>query len=239
MSASVPLVKDQYVGDVSDYMKYATLRAWSTQGLSAGLAWMKTEADMGGDGGLTGYLRQPELFRDFDPDLFDGLSEIVAGRRSIGAVVRAKLLSHRFSYEHLVADSRPAREDWFAGLAKLGGQARLLFLDPDNGLEVPSVARGRVGSRRYVFLDELRALHRHDQAVCVYQHFPRVERRPYLNSRLENLAEAWPGDRTFALCSARIALLVSAPKSLADTMLDEAVDVVRRAPAGVGAWLHA
>jgi hypothetical protein len=231
-------VKDQYVGDVNDYLKYATLRAWSSGGISAGLAWMKTERDLRTDGGLTGYLQQPELFRGFDPDLFDGLSEIVADRRSIGAIVRARLLAHRFSYEELVNDSRPLRDTWFAGLAELDGQAPLLFLDPDNGLEVPSVPRGRAGSRRYLFLDEVRELHHREQAVCIYQHFPRVERRRYLNGQLRKLDSAWPGARTFALCSARIALLVSTPKSLADMMLDEAYDLSQRAPAGVGAWLH-
>lgn len=232
-------MKDQYVGDVNDYLKYATLRAWSSRGLSVGLAWMKTEPDLRTDGGLTGYLQQPELFRGFDPDLFDGLSEIVAGRRSIGAVVRARLLAHRFSYEELVGDSRPLRDAWFVGLAELERQASLLFLDPDNGLEVPSVPRGRVGSRRYLFLDEIRTLHHREQAVCIYQHFPRVQRGRYLNDQLQRLDAAWPGARTFALCSARIALLVSTPKSLADVMLDGACDLVRRAPAGIGAWLHA
>ena len=46
----VSSVKDQYVGDVSDYLKYATLRAWSRAGLSTGLAWMRTDADLRPDG---------------------------------------------------------------------------------------------------------------------------------------------------------------------------------------------
>jgi hypothetical protein len=236
---SVPRVKDQYVGDVNDYLKYAMLRAWSHRGIPPGLAWMRTEPDLRSDGGLTGYLQQPELFRSFDPDLFDELSRIVGDGRSIEAVVRARFLAHRFSYEDSLGDSRPARDAWFARLAELADQAPILFLDPDNGLEIASVLRGRAGSRRYVFLDEIATLHHRDRAVCVYQHFPRVERRRYLDTQLQRLGAAWPGARAFALCSGRIGLLVSAPKSLADTLADEASDLVRRAPPGVGAWLHA
>jgi hypothetical protein len=140
----VSSVKDQYVGDVSDYLKYATLRAWSRAGLSTGLAWMRTDADLRPDGSLTRYLERPESYRGLDADLFDGLARIVAsGRRSVRAVVDAELVVPSFSYETVLGDGRVARSAWFAGLTELADTAQVIFLDPDNGLEVSSIRRGR------------------------------------------------------------------------------------------------
>jgi hypothetical protein len=232
-------MKDQYVGDVSDYLKYATLRAWQAKGLSVGLAWMLTEPDVRSDGRLTRYLARPELYRQLDPELFDALAKLMAsGRRSIRAVVDLELVVASFSYDSLLWDGREARDAWFGGLVEHTGAAQILFLDPDNGLEVASLPRGRSGSRRYVYLEELRALWLADQAVVVYQHFPRVAREAYLDAQLRQLAEVWPGSLTFAVCSPRIALLVSVPAAFADTMLDAVRTLVVRDAGGVGARIH-
>lgn len=228
-------MKDQYVGDVSDYLKYAALRAWAHEGLTIGLAWMRTEPDLRSDGGLTRYLASPDLHRRLDPELFDGLQDLVAtGRRSVRALIEAKLLAHRFSYETLLDDSSEARAAWFSGLAQRAGQADVLFFDPDNGLEVASVRRGRSGSRRYVYLDELAGLWRPGQAVAVYQHFPRTARAPYLEAQLRRLGEAWPGTLSFAVCSPRIALLLSVPAALSDVMLDAVSALAARGTGAIG-----
>lgn len=227
------------MGDVSDYLKYATLRAWSRVGLVAGLVWMLTAGDARSDGGLTGYLHRARTHRDFDPELFDGLERIVAeGRRSVRAVMETGLLGGAFSYESRLGDGPSMRASWFDGLAERSCDAPVLFFDPDNGLEIASVARGRSGSCRYLFLNELASLARPDQAVCVYQHFPRVARAAYLDIQLARLAAAWPGGVGFAVCSSRIALLVSAPASIGDQMLRAARAVVDRDAGRMGSWLH-
>lgn len=232
-------MKDQYVGDVSDYLKYATLRAWLGAGLSVGVGWMRTEPDRRPDGGLTSYLARPELYRDLDSELFDGLAHLVASRRrSIRSVMDMELLSVGFSYELMLRDDTYARDAWFAGLAQHAKEANVLFLDPDNGLEVASVPRGRSGSRRYVYLKELAALWRADQAVAVYQHFPRVPRAAYLDEQLRRLSEVWPSELTFAVCSPRIALLLSVPSSLSDLVLDATRALLDRDAGDIAARLH-
>jgi hypothetical protein len=71
-------VKDQYVGDVSDYRKYALLRA-HTKGssLNLGICWMLTPDDGGNDGNHLQYLATPERCKPQDPELFDLLKGIV------------------------------------------------------------------------------------------------------------------------------------------------------------------
>lgn len=232
-------MKDQYVGDVSDYLKYAMLRAWRARGLSIALAWMRTDPDVRSDGGLVRYLGRPQLYRHLDPELFDGLAQLVAtDQRSIRKVVEMDLIAGSYSYEALLHDDREARHAWFTGLARCAKEAQILFLDPDNGLEVASVRQGRAGSHRYVYLEELRTLRLPDQAIVVYQHFPRVVRERYLDAQLRRLTQVWPGALTFAVCSPRIALLLSVPPALAETMFDAARALVDRDAGGVGVRVY-
>jgi hypothetical protein len=232
-------VKDQYVGDVSDYFKYALLRSWVARGLTIGLGWMLTEADGRADGGLLSYLQEPEFFRDLDPALYDGLAKLVSeGDRRVQAVVDRGLVAHAFSYSDHLTDAAPDRAKWWKGLEQRTHDADVLFLDPDNGLEVSSVTHGRAGARRYVYLGELKPLHRPDQSLAVYQHFPRVARSPYLEAQLERLATVWPTSTRFAVCSPRIAMLVCATAEAAEAMIGGARELVERASGGVGLWLH-
>ncbi|TGU88066.1 hypothetical protein EN794_049725 [Mesorhizobium sp. M00.F.Ca.ET.151.01.1.1] len=68
-------MKHQYVGDVSDYRKYALLRALSWGGANRiGVCWMLTPSDGRSDGGKLAYLQQSYRYRQFDPQLFDILA---------------------------------------------------------------------------------------------------------------------------------------------------------------------
>lgn len=50
-------MKEQYVGDISDYRKYALLRALSAGGANRiGVCWMLTPSDGSSDGNKLGYL---------------------------------------------------------------------------------------------------------------------------------------------------------------------------------------
>ena len=88
-------MKDQYFGDVNDYLKYGLLRALTARSrLSLAVCWMLTPDDGRTDGRFTEYLHQPERWRAHDPDLYDALYDVVVvrGQRDIGAVARAGLL---------------------------------------------------------------------------------------------------------------------------------------------------
>jgi hypothetical protein len=44
-------MKDQYFGDVNDYLKYGLLRCFAEAGWRVGVCWMLTPDDGGRDGG--------------------------------------------------------------------------------------------------------------------------------------------------------------------------------------------
>ena len=67
-------MKNQYFGDVNDYVKYGLLRCFASEGFRVGVLWMLTPGDGRPDGRKTKYLSQPEKWKRHDADLFAVLS---------------------------------------------------------------------------------------------------------------------------------------------------------------------
>jgi hypothetical protein len=206
-------MKNQYFGDINDYVKYSILRAIQAESETRMLVcWMLTPNDQRGDGRLTSYLRDPARFRPIDPPLFDCLAGAVEeGSRRVSVVEEADVLPRTTFYSSLLHDALLDREQFFGGLwSSLHDDHAVVFFDPDNGLAVNSVAKGARGSRRYLYWDEVRQTTARGHAVIIYRHFPRVPRDDFVRERLAQLAELTPGFSSFALYESRVAYLFGA-----------------------------
>jgi hypothetical protein len=193
-------LKDQYVADVNDYLKYALLRALAPDGSDIGVAWMLTSSDHRSDGQRLGYLTQPHRFRSLDPLLFDALNTLVAThQRTIRAVEESAVLGHAAFVSALLDDDASARRQYFGEVWEATQGRDLLFFDPDNGLAVSSVRKGRRGSSKYLFWDEVAAAYGRQHSLILYQHFPRRPRAPFMRQLADRL-------RTEAGCAAVLAL---------------------------------
>lgn len=217
----IPL-KDQYVGDINDYAKYLLLRLARSSFDPVIVAWMLTAKDSRSDGARIQYLSQPG-WRDEDQKLFDSLGRLVAeGDRSIAGVERALILEGCVFASDPIDRGAEARADYFAALERLAGPDALVFFDPDNGLEVPSVPRHRRGAERYLYWEDLIAFREASASVLIYQHFPRVERTLYLDRLLSRLAEeTGPESVVFAAYTSQVAFLFSLQPEKADRLYAE------------------
>jgi integrase len=170
------VMKNQYWGDVNDYVKYGLLRVLLASGLRLGVCWMLTTDDERTDGNKLAYLAHPERWRPYDPPLYDALQGAVAGRkeRDVALTRRLNLLPGALYGDRLLTDDRPQRTGAMAAMLRDLASADWVFFDPDNGLEVRSAPLGRRGSRRYVYGAELEATWRGGQSVLIYQHWRRV-----------------------------------------------------------------
>ncbi|WP_312283694.1 hypothetical protein, partial [Candidatus Igneacidithiobacillus taiwanensis] len=56
----------------------------------------------------------------------------------------------------------------------------LVFLDPDNGLEVKSVKMGGKNSEKYIYLCELEEIWKNNKSFLFFQHFPRINRDEFI-----------------------------------------------------------
>lgn len=173
-------MKNQYFGDVNDYRKYALIRILCGMGdFRTSVCWMLTDKDSSGDGRKLSYLSAPEKWRGYDPELFDILRECVQSDRHVARAERHTIIPGASYYTKMLTDNPEERSDYFAGFFRGSKGADIIFFDPDNGIEVPSVQRGNRGSCKYIYWNELQEAYKQNVSLVIYQHFPRVERRAY------------------------------------------------------------
>ena len=186
-------MKEQYVGDVNDYRKYALLRALSgNDHLKIGICWMLTPADGSSDGDMRDYLGQPDVWRPYDPELFDVLKRSVRERHAsrLRFVEDSGIIESALYFNDCLSDEREARQQYFDRALANFTAVDLVFFDPDNGLDVPSRPMGRKHSSKYVYRDEIRRAYHEDHSILVYQHFTREERSAFIARIGADLAEA-------------------------------------------------
>lgn len=211
-------MKEQYVGDINDYRKYALLRALSSAGQNRiGVCWMLTPSDGSSDGNKLGYLEQPDRYRHFDPVLFDILAHAASepDRRRLHAIEASHVIPGAAYFNDLLQDDLTGRRAFMDRfLADLSG-ADLVFFDPDNGMET-TLPKGRKNSSKYVYLDELSAFYETGKSLLIYQHFPRIERRAFIASCVGRLREFVDGAAIWAFTTAHVVFfLVVHPASRA------------------------
>ena len=68
-------MKNQYVGDIGDYGKYALLQAFVNADVNVGVNWYLTDNDESNDGKFINYLSE-ERMRRYNPEIFDELKKI-------------------------------------------------------------------------------------------------------------------------------------------------------------------
>lgn len=221
-------MKDQYVGDENDYRKYGLLRLLAADGVPATVVWMRRWDDGRSDGRRTAYLDRPERWQRYDPELFATLADLVRhGQRRLSRVEEAGLLPGAHFFSELLPEDAAGREAYFALLLRRVSGRDLLFLDPDNGIEVPSVPYGRSGSSRYLYLHELEALSRAGASLFVYQHFPRVARAPFVRALVERCLAVTGGCLAVSFETRRVLFLLLPQREAEGLLLERAKDAAR------------
>jgi hypothetical protein len=177
-------MKNQYYGDISDYKKYSLIRLLTGGGeIRTAICWELTEDDALRDGGRVNYLRQPLEWRKYDPVVFDWLREdvLIKGERKVENVEKSKIFSNCIFFDQLLKDSDLDRKRFFQEFSVFSQGADLIFFDPDNGIEVKSVPRGKNNSSKYIYWHELRQFYQSGKSLLIYQHFPRRNRKHYVD----------------------------------------------------------
>ncbi|HLY26456.1 MAG TPA: hypothetical protein VKQ72_08965 [Aggregatilineales bacterium] len=210
---SVPIsdwatMKNQYFGDVNDYLKYAILRCFAEYGqLTIGLCWMLTGKDLRQDGNLTAYLKNGILWRDHDPVLFDFLYQTVAveNRREVSALAATSIIPGARYYGVPLQDTGTVRRDYFEAMFDCFAGVNVIFFDPDNGLEVRSVTPGKRNSSKYLYDAEVTSTFQRGYSPLIYQHFPRVQRAAFIHATMGRLSKATGSSDIYAFSTSRVA----------------------------------
>lgn len=184
-------MKDQYFGDINDYRKYGLLRALSSvTRLPIGVCWLLTVPDARSDGEFRRYLEEPARWRQYDPDLYDRLRRLLdpAASRSVQHARTWDLVPGATYYEELLRDDARSRRTYFEGAWNALKSCPVVFLDPDNGIEIPSKRFGAKDSSKYVYWGEITRAYERGHSLVIYQHFIRESRDTYIARLAAQLA---------------------------------------------------
>ena len=177
-------MQNQYFGDEGDFGKYFLLRSIQENSkLHLGINWyMNHEKKKNNDGKFIEYLkpssRRAQMFKSIDLDLYHSLQTIVITRgvRDINEVRETKILRDFAEYQKPVPE-KAGRDAWFAESIELfKKQSELLFLDPDNQVEVK---RGSY-SPKHVRGEEIKEYWKENFSLIIYNHRDRSKREEYL-----------------------------------------------------------
>lgn len=169
-------MQDRYTGDIGDYGKLGLLRCLAAVGLRVGVNWYRTpDEDHNEDGRFTQYAHD-NTYRDCDPHLWALLAQILdTKQRRVESLETPDTLDAVFYSEPLdfrklsFREREENRADWHRqALAALNG-CELVFVDPDNGLMVPSARRSKKANK-YVLPEELFDYYQQGASVIYYQH---------------------------------------------------------------------
>ena len=183
-------VKHQYFGDVNDYRKYGLLRCIAeATGFGVGMLWLLTADDGRSDGEFRRYLCEPQRWRHHDPSLHDRLARLLEPEvvRHVEHAATWELIPGARYFNARVPDNSAARQRYFSAAVDALAPCPLLFLDPDNGVEVQSVRYGAKNSSKYVYWRELSALFARGHSLLVYQHYPRIARSVFEAKLVEQM----------------------------------------------------
>ena len=199
-------MKNQYFGDIHDYLKYTVLRVLAAFCCKPMLVvWMLTPDDRSTDGGKREYLdrRHPDAHRwsSLDPRLYSCLAclDRWGCTRTVEHVEKHALIHHARFFANPVPKDRVERNGaWIDSLVQHAKSCSLIFLDPDNGIEVHSVPKGRKRSEKYVYWNELECLWKKGKSILVYQHFPREDRTAFIRRITDKMRSRFHGSRVEA-----------------------------------------
>ena len=193
-------MQDRYTGDIGDFGKLGLLRQLASTGLSIGINWYRTPDETHNSDGLhIGYL-QKEQFRACDPDLWSALGRIVSsGKREITALEQCAILDAAYFGRLLDSSSndkitrQAIRLEWHRQALQALHGCDIVFVDPDNGLMVPS-ADGTAKSNKFVLPYELAEYYHAGASIIYYQHKARRPDEFYIDQHRQLVSSgAFPG----------------------------------------------
>ena len=197
-------MQDKYAGDIGDFGKYGLLHELSKQAggkISLGINWFYAthEEIANSDGNHIAYLSKTNKaktrFRSCFPNLYDKLSTIVyQNRRSIAEIEASKILPegtifYSAAIPHsgdTAAEMVALRQAWFEESLSQLDQADIIFLDPDNGIQIDPSKKEKPTAVKYVFTDEIETYYGLGKSLIIYNHRDRRPREEYERKILIN-----------------------------------------------------
>lgn len=207
-------MQNRYFGDIGDFGKYGMHRSVMKTGLRLGVNWyLFPNESHNNDGKHKSYLlKDKNNVAACDNELYIKLKDIVTNipteQLSVHMIEKSELL-HGVSFYNNVLDIKfeqdwkkrqEARQNWFNQSMDLLCDCDVVFCDPDNGFEVPSVGHTAKKAGKYIILDEAKTIFNSGKSLIVYHHgplwFKNGEVKEYVHSIVSKIKENVTTDAT-------------------------------------------
>jgi hypothetical protein len=201
-------MRDEFFGDINDYHKYGLLRVLTHKGeFRTGVCWMRRRDE----GSAGGYLNMPGRWRKYDHELFETLRRVLTVKRTIRQAERLEFLPRKkfLFFGDDISDDNVERERYFDRMLEKFHDVKLIFFDPDNGLEIKSLPRGRKGSSKYLYRDEVCRTFRKGKSVLIYQQFPPKPRKPFIAQKLKAVKKCTGAAKMYAFRTSRVVFFLA------------------------------
>ena len=187
-------MQNRYVGDIGDFGKYGMLRfVLSKSDLRLGVNWyLVQDENHTNDGKFIEYLNpsnsQARKLAVCDQQLYRMLKDLVrTGNRTVQATQQSGILPTSTVYfdrelpyvQGPLEYHRQKRSEWFEQSLAALKDCDVLFLDPDNGLEVSSSPLGSSKAVKYALYGEVVDYYKNGYNVIIYNHRDRSEEQEY------------------------------------------------------------
>jgi len=131
----------------------------------------------------------------------------------VSLIEASGLLPRSKYYSVIVPDARSEREIWSKDLLDSVSGVDLVFIDPDNGIEISSKPVGRNGSSKYVTWEEIHEIWKAGCSLLIYQHFPRKPRAAFIDKTLADARRVTGSSFVQAFRTAQVLfLLIGQPR---------------------------
>ena len=175
-------MKNQYTGDVGDYTKLGVMRGLEQAGFSIGLNWYLTPDEPEHSKTFTDGKHTKFLECDCDTpdkDLHCALQKIgLSNNRTVARLERAKLFKNVLFWNKMLEAKN--RDKWHLEALKKLSKQDVIFLDPDNGLEVKSTNPYSKNGNKYTTYQEVADYYAKGSTVIIYNHRDRKPESEYL-----------------------------------------------------------
>ncbi len=115
---------------------------------------------------------------------------IKSRKRNVDRIRRLKVLptaKYAFGQNCYIPQDKISREIYFLSALQELAECKLIFFDPDTGLQTDSKPCGRKGSEKYLYYSEVKRAFDEGHSLLIYQHFPRIPRKDYVKFRVKEL----------------------------------------------------
>lgn len=184
-------MQNRYVADIGDFGKYALLRFVAKSQLTLGVNWYLTpDENHNLDGKHTAYL-QKDNYKGYDDDLFSILRDIIDNNaRNVSSVQNSNILPKNTIFYNSILDlkgetdhnkRKMIRHTWHTTALERLNNGQIIFLDPDNGLQVNSVSLTGQKGNKYIGISELKDYYMLGKSIIFYNHRERKQEEQYLD----------------------------------------------------------